>query len=107
MARIAIVTGSDSGIGKATAVALAHAGCDVGITWRSDADGARGTPMTGNEDEDAASIDRPGIPVGRPGDAREIGDAIAWVASEGASYLTGHSLVVDGGLLLMAAVQNQ
>jgi NAD(P)-dependent dehydrogenase (short-subunit alcohol dehydrogenase family) len=36
MARRAIVTGSDSGIGKATAVALARAGCDVGITYRSD-----------------------------------------------------------------------
>ena len=43
MARIAIVTGSDSGIGKASAVALARAGCDVGITFRSDAEGARGT----------------------------------------------------------------
>ena len=32
----AIVTGSDSGIGKATAVALAKAGMDVGITWHSD-----------------------------------------------------------------------
>ena len=28
----AIVTGSDSGIGKATAVALAKAGMDVGVT---------------------------------------------------------------------------
>ena len=30
--RVAIVTGSESGIGRATAVALARAGCDVGIT---------------------------------------------------------------------------
>src|SRR4051794_11003711 len=43
MARAAIVTGSDSGIGKATAVALARAGCDVGVTWHSDEDGARET----------------------------------------------------------------
>src|SRR5919199_5701976 len=41
--RTAMVTASDSGIGRATAVALAQAGCDVGITWHSDADGAAGT----------------------------------------------------------------
>ncbi|MFP5311401.1 MAG: SDR family NAD(P)-dependent oxidoreductase, partial [Actinomycetes bacterium] len=39
----AVVTGSDSGIGKATAVALARAGLDVGITWHSDKEGAEGT----------------------------------------------------------------
>ncbi len=39
----AIVTGSDSGIGRATAVALAAAGCDVGITWHSDEQGAQAT----------------------------------------------------------------
>src|SRR5919206_1454488 len=31
--RVAIVTGSESGIGRATAVALADQGCDLGITW--------------------------------------------------------------------------
>src|SRR3954468_23031305 len=41
--RRAIVTGSDSGIGRATAVALARAGCDVGITWHEDEEGANGT----------------------------------------------------------------
>src|SRR5918997_558233 len=39
----AIVTGSDSGIGKASAVALAERGFDVGITWHGDEEGARGT----------------------------------------------------------------
>lgn len=38
--RHAIVTGSDSGIGAATALALADAGIDVAITYRSDKDGA-------------------------------------------------------------------
>ena len=43
MARVAIVTGSDSGIGKATAVHLARAGYDVGITWHEDEAGAGDT----------------------------------------------------------------
>ncbi len=43
MAGVAIVTGSDSGIGKASAVALAEAGFDVGVTWHSDEAGASGT----------------------------------------------------------------
>src|SRR4051794_6135530 len=42
-ARVAIVTASDSGIGKATAVALAESGCDVGITWHRDRPGAEAT----------------------------------------------------------------
>jgi NAD(P)-dependent dehydrogenase (short-subunit alcohol dehydrogenase family) len=39
----AIVTGSDSGIGKATAVQLARDGFDVGITWHRDEQGANET----------------------------------------------------------------
>lgn len=41
--RHAIVTASDSGIGAATAIALAEAGIDVGVTWHSDRDGAEET----------------------------------------------------------------
>ena len=55
MARVAIVTGSDSGIGQATAIAPAEAGCDVGVTWHTDQAGA--TEMTGNEDTDPATAD--------------------------------------------------
>src|SRR4051812_40612752 len=39
----AIVTGSDSGIGRSTAVILAREGFDVGVTWHSDEPGARET----------------------------------------------------------------
>jgi NAD(P)-dependent dehydrogenase (short-subunit alcohol dehydrogenase family) len=184
----AIITGSDSGIGKAAAVALARRGYDIGVTWHSDQAGAEdtarqvrdagsraevrrldladldgvqplvgelaealggldvfvnnsgtgrsapflelsledwehvirvnltgaflapgeiATPMTGAEDQDPRELERPAIPAGRPGHAWEIAEWIAFLASPQSSYATGESIVVDGGLLLMAAVANQ
>lgn len=41
--KVAVVTASDSGIGKACAVMLAGQGYDIGITWRSDERGAQET----------------------------------------------------------------
>jgi NAD(P)-dependent dehydrogenase (short-subunit alcohol dehydrogenase family) len=78
-----------------------------GITVNAVAPGEIATPMTGAADEDPTQIDRPMIPAGRPGHAREIAAAIAYLASPEASYVSGESHVVDGGLLLMAAVANQ
>lgn len=41
--RVAIVTASDSGIGKTTALMLADRGFDIGVTWHSDEEGAAKT----------------------------------------------------------------
>jgi NAD(P)-dependent dehydrogenase (short-subunit alcohol dehydrogenase family) len=43
MTGVAVVTAGDSGIGKATCVALARAGFDIGTTWHRDEAGAKGT----------------------------------------------------------------
>src|SRR5690606_6582008 len=37
------------------------------------------------------------IPHGRPGYAKEIADAVSFLASERSSYINGHNIVVDGG----------
>jgi len=78
-----------------------------GITVNAVAPGEIATRATGQEDRDPREIERPAIPVGRPGHAKEIAAAIAWLAEPDARYCTGHSLVVDGGLLLMPAIANQ
>jgi NAD(P)-dependent dehydrogenase (short-subunit alcohol dehydrogenase family) len=71
------------------------------ITVNSVAPGEIATPMTGQEDEDPHTEHRPGVPLGRPGDAREIAAVIAFLASPQASYVTGVSWPVDGGMLQM------
>jgi NAD(P)-dependent dehydrogenase (short-subunit alcohol dehydrogenase family) len=40
-------------------------------------------------------------PVGRLGEAREIGDAVAWLLSDEASFVTGLAMPVDGGYTSM------
>jgi NAD(P)-dependent dehydrogenase (short-subunit alcohol dehydrogenase family) len=95
-----------AGLGLLTKV-MALELAEHGITVNAVAPGEIATPMTGAADVDPHSIERPMIPLRRPGDAREIAAAIAYLASPEAAYVTGESHVVDGGLLLMAAIANQ
>ena len=93
------------GLGLLTKV-MALELAEHGITVNAVAPGEIATPMTGNEDVDVAKVERPGIPMGRPGDAWEVAHVIAHLASPEASYTTGASYVVDGGLMLMPAMAN-
>lgn len=72
-----------------------------GITANCVAPGEIATPMTGQDDEDPHGTARPGVPLGRPGDAREIAAVVAFLASPASSYVTGASWPVDGGMLQM------
>ena len=47
--------------------------------------------------------DRRGIPLGRIGEADEVAEVILFLASDRASYITGQTLVVDGGVILPQA----
>jgi NAD(P)-dependent dehydrogenase (short-subunit alcohol dehydrogenase family) len=90
------------GLGLLTKVmAMELAG--YGITVNAVAPGEIATPMTGAEDTNPGTIERPNLPLGRPGHAREIAAWVAFLASEKSSYATGASFVLDGGLMLMAA----
>ncbi|MCL6300716.1 SDR family oxidoreductase [Streptomyces kronopolitis] len=42
------------------------------------------------------------IPAGRPGTVQEMADTVAFLLGEGAGYITGQTLVVDGGLSVVA-----
>jgi NAD(P)-dependent dehydrogenase (short-subunit alcohol dehydrogenase family) len=63
--------------------------------------------MTRADEEDPGSLERPALPAGRPGDAREIAEAIAFLARPDAHYVTGASIVANGGLMLTAAEYNR
>ncbi len=40
------------------------------------------------------------IPMGRMGRAEEIANAVLWLSSDAASYITGQSISVDGGFIM-------
>src|SRR3954465_14335862 len=90
------------GLGLLTRVAALEL-AQHGITVNAVAPGEIATAMTGQEDEDptAPGHDRPGVPLGRPGNAHEVAAVVAFLAAPEAGYVTGASWAVDGGMLQM------
>jgi 3alpha(or 20beta)-hydroxysteroid dehydrogenase len=83
------------GMTKAAALELARDGIRVNSVHPGGID----TPMVREYAPDDNSVAFVGkqVPLHRTGTAEEVAEAVAWLASDSASYVTGAELAVDGG----------
>lgn len=80
---------------KVAAIEYAEAGVRVNAVCP----GVIETPMVEQvmTDETMAAALKAGEPIGRLGQPIEIAEAVVWLCSDAASFVTGHPMVVDGG----------
>ena len=79
---------------------LAREVASRGITVNAVAPGYIETPMTAVLDEKQRTAMMAQIPLDRPGTDADIAQAVLFLASDGASYITGHVLDVNGGMFM-------
>jgi 3-oxoacyl-[acyl-carrier protein] reductase len=80
--------------------AMAREVASRGITVNAVAPGYIETPMTAVLNEEQRTAMMAGIPLGRPGTDRDVAQAVAFLASDAAAYITGHVLDVNGGMFM-------
>lgn len=83
-------------IGLSKSMAIDYAGEGVRVNMVSP--GFTRTPMTAALPDGLLEDYVSRIPMGRPGQPDELAEAIAFLASDRASFITGHNLIVDGGI---------
>ena len=86
------------GITKSAALDYAKSGIRVNAVCPAYTD-TRMAQMAVAADPRMQSIMRRAIPMGRLGTAEEIANAVAWLCSDESSFVTGHALALDGGLV--------
>jgi len=79
----------------ATQVIRINAVCP-GLFWTPMAD----QMVAGGQGEALKAMEK-SIPMGRMGRPEEIADAVLWLSSNAASYVTGQSISVDGGYIML------
>src|SRR3982074_1226388 len=84
------------GITKSVALEIAQSGIRVNVVAPGPTDTGMLTRFTGTTENKAALVTT--VPMGRLGLSEELADAIVFIASDEASFITGHVLNVDGGL---------
>ncbi|MEP5762401.1 MAG: SDR family oxidoreductase [Litoreibacter sp.] len=82
---------------KVAALALAKNNIRVNAVGPGSIDTEMMAGVNANPDAFKTAMSR--TPLGRAGDAREIGDVVAFLCSKKASYVTGETIYVDGGRL--------
>ena len=83
------------GLTKSAALEGAAAGVRVNIVAPGPIETGMLNRFTGTEERKAGMV--AGVPLGRAGDPEEVAQAIVYVASDKASFITGASIAVDGG----------
>ncbi|MNR47170.1 3-oxoacyl-[acyl-carrier-protein] reductase FabG [compost metagenome] len=88
------------GLTKSAALEYAARGIRInavcpGLIWTPMAD----QMVAGGQGEALAAMVK-AIPMGRHGRPEEIADAVLWLSSRSASYVTGQSISVDGGFIM-------
>jgi 3-oxoacyl-[acyl-carrier protein] reductase len=71
-----------------------------GITANAVAPGYVETELTGSLSEKVKEAIRDQVPAGRFGEAKEVAEVVAFLAGEGAGYVTGQTVAVDGGMTM-------